>query len=159
RACDRWRDNLLTALALVEAEIDFGPDQDVSDQLGDVAPVVEQTAREMDAALASGRKGLHLREGVTVAVIGRPNVGKSSLVNLLATRDVAIVTDVPGTTRDVLEVPLELDGVPVLVLDTAGLRDTADPVEAEGVARARRRAAQADIRLLVVDATDPVLPG
>ena len=90
-----------------------------------------------------------------IAVVGAPNVGKSSLVNLLARRDVAIVTPFPGTTRDVLEVALDLDGLPVTLLDTAGLRDSDDPVEREGVARARRRAAEADLRLGMLDATAP----
>ena len=96
--------------------------------------------------------GERLRAGVTVAVIGPPNVGKSSLVNLLARRDVAIVTPIAGTTRDVIEVQLELAGVPVTLLDTAGLRETDDPIEAEGVARARQRAELADLRLHVVEA-------
>ena len=106
----------------------------------------------MAAHLADAGRGERLRYGVTVAVIGAPNVGKSSLVNLLARREVAIVTAIAGTTRDVIEVQLDLGGVPVTLLDTAGLRESADPVEAEGVARARHRAAQADLRLLVVDA-------
>ena len=89
---------------------------------------------------------------MTVAVIGPPNVGKSSLVNRLARRDVAIVTASPGTTRDVIEVQLDLEGLPVTMLDTAGLRDTADPIEAEGIARARSRAEQADLRLYVFEA-------
>ena len=92
---------------------------------------------------------------MTVAVIGPPNVGKSSLVNLLARRDVAIVTAIAGTTRDVIEVQLELDGVPVTLLDTAGLRETDDPIETGGVARARRRAAEADLCLHVIEAGAP----
>jgi tRNA modification GTPase len=152
-----WRERLLTALALVEAEIDFAADgEEVPDAaLARVLPDLARLEAEMAAHLADGSRGERLRAGVAIAVVGPPNVGKSSLVNLLARRDVAIVTPIPGTTRDVIEVHLDLGGVPVVLLDTAGLRETTDPVEAEGVARARSRAEQADIRLLVVDATDP----
>jgi tRNA modification GTPase len=152
-----WRERLLTALVLVEAEIDFAADgDDVPDvALARVLPDLARVEAEMAAHLADGARGERLRAGVTVAVVGAPNVGKSSLVNLLARRDVAIVTPVPGTTRDVIEVHLDLGGVPMVLLDTAGLRETSDPVEAEGVARARSRAEQADLRLHVVDATDP----
>ncbi|HEX6014371.1 MAG TPA: tRNA uridine-5-carboxymethylaminomethyl(34) synthesis GTPase MnmE [Geminicoccaceae bacterium] len=152
-----WRERLLTALALVEAEIDFAADgEEVPDAtLARVLPDLARIEAEMAAHLADGARGERLRAGVTVAVVGAPNVGKSSLVNLLARRDVAIVTPIPGTTRDVIEVHLDLGGVPVVLLDTAGLRETGDPVEAEGVARALSRAEQADLRLHVVDATDP----
>lgn len=148
-----WRERLLHALALIEAEIDFAPDEDVPDSmLAQIGPGLERLSAELAAHLADGGRGERLRAGVTVAVIGPPNVGKSTLVNLLARRDVAIVTPLPGTTRDVIEVQLDLGGVPVTLLDTAGLRETADPIEAEGIARARARAAQADLRLYVVEA-------
>ena len=151
-----WRERLLTALALIEAEIDFAPDEEVPDaMLARVLPDLRRIEAEMAVHLADDGRGERLRSGVTVAVIGPPNVGKSSLVNLLARRDVAIVTAIAGTTRDVIEVQLELDGVPVTLLDTAGLRDTDDPIEAEGVARARRRAAQADLCLHVIEAGTP----
>lgn len=154
-----WRERLLTALALIEAEIDFAAEEEVPDaMLARVLPEVAGVRAQMAAHLADGRRGERLRAGVTVAVVGAPNVGKSSLVNLLARRDVAIVTPIPGTTRDVIEVPLELAGLPVTLLDTAGLRATEDPVEAEGVARARRRAGSADLRLLLVEATSPAPP-
>jgi tRNA modification GTPase len=152
-----WRERLLQCLALVEAEIDFGADEaEVGEgMLRRVAPEVGGVAAAIAAHLADGHRGERLRAGLTVAVIGAPNAGKSSLVNLLARRDVAIVTPVPGTTRDVIEVPLDLDGLPVTLLDTAGLRETDDPVEAVGVERARRRAAESDLRLGVLDATAP----
>ncbi len=152
-----WRERLLEALALVEAEIDFAAEEEVPEaMLAVIRPDVDRLLIEIQAHLADDRRGERMRTGVTVAVTGGPNVGKSSLVNLLARREVAIVTPIPGTTRDVIEVQLDLAGVPVTVLDTAGLRDTEDPVEAEGVARARRRAGQADLRLLVVEADRPV---
>lgn len=151
-----WRERLLTALALIEAEIDFAPDEEVPDaMLARVLPDLRRLEAELSAHLADDHRGERLRAGVTVAVIGPPNVGKSSLVNLLARRDVAIVTAIAGTTRDVIEVQLELGGVPVTLLDTAGLCDTDDPIEAEGVARARQRAELADLRLYVVDAGAP----
>ncbi|HEX8374490.1 MAG TPA: tRNA uridine-5-carboxymethylaminomethyl(34) synthesis GTPase MnmE, partial [Geminicoccaceae bacterium] len=152
-----WRERLLHCLAMVEAEIDFGADEaEVQEgMLARVAPQVDEVAGAVAAHLADGHRGERLRAGLAVAVVGAPNAGKSSLVNLLARRDVAIVTPIPGTTRDVIEVPLDLGGLPVTLLDTAGLRETDDPVEAVGVERARRRAAEADLRLGVLDATAP----
>ena len=149
-----WRERLLTALALVEAEIDFAAEEEVPESLlAPLLPDLRAVMQEMAAHLADNRRGERLRAGITVAVTGAPNVGKSSLVNLLARRDVAIVTPVPGTTRDVIEVQLDLAGLPVVLLDTAGLRETSDPIEAEGIARARTRAANADLRLHLRDAT------
>ena len=152
-----WRERLLGSLALLEAEIDFAPDQEVpGGMLARVLPEVTSLRFELARHLAEGSKGERLRAGVTVAVIGAPNVGKSSLVNLLARREVAIVTAVAGTTRDVIEVQLDLDGTPVVLLDTAGLRETDDPVEALGVERARRRAAEADLLVHLLDASAPL---
>lgn len=147
-----WRERLLQALTLLEAEIDFAAEEEVPDALwaglaGELVPLLEA----MRAHLNDQHKGERLREGVTIAVIGAPNVGKSSLVNALARRDVAIVTPMPGTTRDVIEVSLDLAGLPVTLLDTAGLRESDDPIEREGIARARTRAASADLRLHLVD--------
>ena len=151
-----WRERLLEALARVEAEIDFAAEEEVPEaMLAAVRPDLDRLRAELRAHLADGRRGERLRSGITVAVTGPPNVGKSSLVNLLAGRDVAIVTPLPGTTRDVIEVQLELAGLPVTLLDTAGLRDTTDPIEAEGVARARQRAAAADLRLVMGEVGAP----
>lgn len=148
----QWRESMLQALALLEAEIDFAADEEVPDALWQtLAPQLVETVTAIRCHLDDGQRGERLREGVTIAVIGAPNVGKSSLVNALARRDVAIVTAIPGTTRDVIEVPLDLDGLPVTLLDTAGLRASGDPIEQEGIARARARAESADIRLLVVE--------
>jgi tRNA modification GTPase len=147
-----WREALLGALARLEAEIDFAPEEDVPDQLLEtVRPEVRRLSAEIAAHLADGHRGERLRAGLTVAVFGPPNAGKSSLVNLLARRDVAIVTPLPGTTRDVLEVHLELAGYPVTLLDTAGLREAADLIEAEGIRRARACADHADLRLIMFD--------
>lgn len=160
RLYEGWRERLLGMLAEVEAEIDFAAEEldvpaDLSAQLVDRLVALEG---ELRAHLDDNRRGERLRAGMTVAVTGPPNVGKSSLVNLLAERDVAIVTPLPGTTRDVIEVPLELDGLPVTLLDTAGLRDTEDPIEAEGVRRARARAEAADLRLYLIEAGQVDLP-
>ena len=153
RQYDRWREQLLAALARLEAAIDFAPEEEdvPADLLATVRPQVARLAAEVAAHLEDGRRGERLRDGLTIAVLGPPNAGKSSLVNRLARRDVAIVTARPGTTRDVLEVHLDLGGYPVTVLDTAGLREAADEIEAEGVRRARDRAARADLRLLLFD--------
>jgi tRNA modification GTPase len=123
-----------------------------------VAPALKTTAAlrdEIATALAGAERGERLREGLTVAIAGPPNAGKSTLFNYLARRDAAIVSPYPGTTRDVLEIHLDLGDYPVTVLDTAGIRPTTDPVEREGVERARARAAAADLVLWVVDAAEP----
>lgn len=155
-------DDLVAALTefriRAEAAIDF-PDEDLDlpDDAAAVARLAELQHR-LAALLDSARQGQRLRDGLTVVIAGRPNAGKSSLLNRLAGRDIAIVTPIAGTTRDVLRTELQLDGLPVHVLDTAGLRDSADPVEAEGVRRARLEIREADLILVVVDATDPLLP-
>ena len=148
-----WRRRLIEALALVEAGLDFSDEADVP---ADVAAPALRLARELrdeiGAVLADAPRGERLREGLTIAIAGPPNAGKSSLFNWLAGRDAAIVSPYPGTTRDVLEVHLDLGGYPLTVLDTAGVRDSTDPVEAEGVRRAQARAAEADLVLWVTDA-------
>jgi tRNA modification GTPase len=152
---ERWRTQLIKALALVEARIDFADEGDVPEDL--VAPALVAVRRlrdDISAALADERRGERLRDGFVVAIAGPPNAGKSSLLNRLARREAAIVTPFPGTTRDVIEVHLSLDGYPVTVLDTAGIRATEDPVEQEGVRRAQMRAAAADLVLWVTDAAE-----
>ncbi len=153
-----WADRLAGVLAHLEADLDF-PDEDLPDGVADQAwaPVAEVVAA-LRRHLADGGRAERLRDGVTVAIIGPPNAGKSLLMNRLAGREVAIVSAIAGTTRDVIEVALDLDGYPVTLLDTAGLRDSDDPIEREGVARARARADQADLRLLV-SAPDAPLAG
>ncbi len=150
---DAWSARLTRLLAWREAEIDFADEPLPDDLQAEIMQAATALAAEMAARLDDGRRGERLRDGVRIAVIGAPNAGKSSLVNALARRDAAIVSAEAGTTRDVLDVHLELDGWPVVLSDTAGLRDTRDAVEREGVRRARQAAAAADLRLLVVDAT------
>lgn len=154
RLYDGWRERLLTCLARLEAEIDF-PDEDLADDIaGQVGIEVSALAQEVAVFLDDRRRGERLREGLYVAIVGAPNVGKSSLMNRLARRDVAIVAATAGTTRDVIEVRLDLAGLPVTIADTAGLRETGDAVEMEGVRRARAQAAMADLTIAVFDATE-----
>ncbi|MDE1934349.1 tRNA uridine-5-carboxymethylaminomethyl(34) synthesis GTPase MnmE [Bradyrhizobium sp.] len=148
-----WRARVIQALALIEAGIDFSDEGDVPAEL--IAPAlatVESLVAEIADALAGQGRSERLRDGVIVAIAGPPNVGKSTLINVLARREVAIVSPYAGTTRDLIEVQLDLDGYPVTVIDTAGIRDTDDPIEQEGVRRARSRAAEADLVLWMTDA-------
>ncbi len=156
RIYDGWRVTLIDAMALVEAAIDFSDESDVGDAATRQArTLVDSLVAAMRSHLAGAHRGEIVREGYRVVLAGPPNVGKSSLLNALARRDVAIVSDEPGTTRDVLEVRLDLGGLPVIVSDTAGLRDSAGPVEREGIRRTIERAAGADLVVWVVDALEP----
>ena len=153
---EAWRQRLIAALALVEARIDFSDEADVPEDL--VSPALH-AARELvddiQKTLRDEHRGERLREGLVVAIAGPPNAGKSSLLNRLARREAAIVSPYAGTTRDVIEVHLDLGGYPVTLLDTAGIRESDDPVEQEGVRRAQARAEAADLVLWVVDAAQP----
>jgi len=152
-----WRQRIVHARALVEAELDFADEADVGDApSAGVWPDMRGLVDEIDAHLASYHRAEIIREGFRVVIVGAPNAGKSSLLNALAARDVAIVTEEAGTTRDLIEVPLDLGGVKVLVTDTAGLRDNAGRVETVGIARARERAAEADLILSLTDLSAPV---
>ena len=149
---EEWRRKIIEALALVEARIDFADEADVPEDL--IAPALHaaQQLRNMIAeAVANSGRGERLREGLVVAIAGPPNAGKSTLLNRLARREAAIVSPIPGTTRDVIEVHLNLGDYPVTLLDTAGIRESSDPVEQEGVRRALARAEEADLVLWVTD--------
>jgi tRNA modification GTPase len=149
-----WRSKLIEAMALIEANLDFADEADVPENLlAPAARAASEMLAEIEVALADARRGERLREGFSVAIAGAPNAGKSTLLNALAQRDVAIVSDIPGTTRDVIEVALDLNGVPVVLIDTAGIRETNDPVEQEGVRRALARAEAADL-VLMLEAAD-----
>jgi tRNA modification GTPase len=149
---ETWRQRLIEALALVEAGIDFSDEEDVpKDMMSRSLELIGPLAEEISKAGAG--QGERLREGLRVAIAGPPNAGKSTLFNRLARREAAIVSPFPGTTRDVLELHLDLSGYPVTVLDTAGIRETNDPVEREGVRRASEQAAGANLVLWVVDAS------
>ncbi|RHY69373.1 hypothetical protein DYB30_006611 [Aphanomyces astaci] len=153
---DDWRRSIMQCLAHSEALIDFGDDED--DVTDDAYIAVIQSVRDLKASiqrhLQDGRRGEILRHGVHVAILGSPNAGKSSLLNLLAQRDAAIVSPIAGTTRDIVQVPLNLAGYPVVLHDTAGIRDTSDVIEREGVHRALRCNDASQLKLVVVDVQD-----
>jgi tRNA modification GTPase len=151
-----WRARIIEASALVETGIDFSDEGDVPGEL--MAPAfqkIKALLAEIGEVLAAQGRGERLRDGLVVAIAGPPNVGKSTLMNQLARREVAIVSPHAGTTRDIIEAQLDLNGYPVTVIDTAGIRETSDPVEQEGVRRARTRAAQADLVLWLTDGGSP----
>lgn len=148
-----WAVELTRLEAHLAAAIDFADDDLPADLLPGIRSGLAALQEKLAAKLGEAAQGERLREGLYVAILGAPNAGKSSLLNALAQRDVAIVTEIAGTTRDVLEVPLAVGGYPLTLADTAGLRDAADRVEQEGIRRALQRAEAADLRLLVVDAT------
>jgi tRNA modification GTPase len=166
---DTWRDMLVAGLAHAEAVIDFGDDERLDDALldeddqqlaqdnvwGGVVGNMEVLERSMRRQLQDARRGELVRQGLQIAIVGPPNAGKSSLFNILADRDAAIVSPTAGTTRDVLELSLNLGGVKCVLQDTAGVRTfTDDAIEMEGIARATRAAAQADLVLAMVDSSD-----
>jgi tRNA modification GTPase len=157
-----WRAKIIEASALIAAGIDFSDEGDVSAELlGPALAKIKALLAEIEEVLAAQGQSERLREGLVVAIAGAPNVGKSTLMNHLARREVAIVSPHAGTTRDVIEVQLDLDGYPVTVIDTAGIRETDDPVEQEGVRRAKARAGEADLVLWLVDgvASGPAVGG
>ena len=150
---ETWRTDLISLLAHAEADIDF-PDEDLPDGLAAaVRPRVIELRDRIATHLDDGHRGERLRDGLYVVIVGPPNAGKSSLLNAMARRDAAIVSTTAGTTRDVIEVHLDIGGYPVLLADTAGLRRAADAIEGEGVRRALARAAQADLKIVLADAT------
>lgn len=155
-----WRADLLVLRSSIEARLDFSDEGDVGalDLAGERSRL-DVLASRIAEHLASYRAAEIVRDGYRVALVGPPNVGKSSLLNALARRDVAIVTDIPGTTRDLVEIHLDLDGQKVIVTDTAGLRDGADPVEAIGIERAAKAAGVADLVVTLSDGTDGFLTG
>lgn len=150
-----WAEKLVRALAYAEAQIDFADEDLPEDEVkSHVTPVLSDILNQITTHLDDGNRGEILREGIKIAIIGAPNAGKSSLVNALAKRDIAIVSDVAGTTRDVLEVHLDLNGYPVTLYDTAGLRSkTDDKIEQEGIRRAQAKASEADFKILMFDGT------
>jgi len=155
-----WREGVLDALAQIEGEIDFPDEADIPDDLAHKAfSPIKSLREDMDAALETAERGERVRAGIEIAIIGAPNSGKSSLINCLAGREAAIVTSQAGTTRDIIEVNLVMGGLAVCISDTAGLRESADVIEAEGIRRARARAENADIRILVQDSVNPKQEG
>lgn len=153
-----WREELVGAMALVESALDFSDEGDVGQEVvGEAETRVRGIVRTITAELADGRQGERLRDGFRVVLAGPPNAGKSSLLNAMARREAAIVSEEAGTTRDVIEVHLDLGGYPVQLLDTAGIRQAQGAVEEEGIRRTIASAADADLVIWLVDATDPAL--
>jgi tRNA modification GTPase len=156
RRAEAWREALIGLRAELEARLDFADEGDVPDALPEgFWAALDALRADMAASLATGKSGERIREGFRIAIVGRPNAGKSSLLNALARREVAIVTGEAGTTRDVLEVPLDLNGYAVLLFDTAGLREACSAAEQEGVRRTRLTAEAADLVLWLEDSTEP----
>ncbi|WP_138381211.1 tRNA uridine-5-carboxymethylaminomethyl(34) synthesis GTPase MnmE [Luteithermobacter gelatinilyticus] len=149
-----WRRDITAAMAYLEADIDFADEEIPEDVTAQVRPRIEQLRARIAAHLDDNHKGERIRDGLQVVILGAPNVGKSTLLNFLSRRDVAIVSDIAGTTRDILEVHLDIAGYPVTVVDTAGIRESADVIEAEGIRRAERRAREADLKVIMLEAAD-----
>jgi len=154
-----WKENLLDALAQIEGEIDFPDEEDIPDALSHKAyPILQGIKDKIDILLQDSIRGQKVREGIFVTLIGAPNSGKSSIINRLSNSDIAIVTDKAGTTRDVLTADIVIGGLAVTISDTAGLRETKDIIEGEGVRRAKEKAVQSDLRLWVVDGSITAWP-
>ncbi len=151
RLAEGWRHHLLHSLAFVEATIDFADEELPPDLLEQITDELALTVAAIDAEVAGARIAERVREGFEVALVGRPNVGKSTLLNALAGRDAALTSEIAGTTRDVIEVRVDLGGLALTILDMAGIREAGETIEHMGVARARARAAGADLRLFLVD--------
>ena len=148
-----WREILLKIQALLEAYIDF-PDEDIPESvLNNMQETISKLKTQLNDHLDDNNRGEKLKNGLSLSIFGPPNVGKSSLINLLAKKDIAIVSDIAGTTRDVIETYMDIGGFPILLADTAGIRDGGDIIEQEGIKRAQKKTLEADIKILVLDAT------
>ncbi|SHJ03953.1 tRNA uridine-5-carboxymethylaminomethyl(34) synthesis GTPase MnmE [Wenxinia saemankumensis] len=154
RAVETWRGLAVRAMALVEATLDFSEDEIPDGLMDEVGAMIADLSSRIESAHRNGQGAERVRRGFEVAIVGPPNAGKSTLLNRLAGRQAALTSEIAGTTRDVIEVRLDLGGLPVTVLDTAGLREDADGVEAAGIDFGRQRAAAADIRVYLGDAED-----
>ena len=153
-----WRSGLIDLLARLEVYIDF-PDEDLPTELADsILDRIRSLEHALDAAIADSHRGRQIREGYRIVILGEPNAGKSSLFNALLKTEAAIVTPIAGTTRDIIEAQLRIGPYSVLLYDTAGLRETDEAIEAEGIRRARVKAEEADLRIWVIDSTGPALP-
>ncbi|WP_108483786.1 tRNA uridine-5-carboxymethylaminomethyl(34) synthesis GTPase MnmE [Oceaniglobus ichthyenteri] len=152
-----WRRNLIRAAALLEATIDFADEEVPIDVSPEVTSLIDTTLRDLQQQASGSHAAERVRDSFEVAIIGAPNIGKSTLLNALAGRDAAITSEIAGTTRDVIEVRMEIDGLPVTLLDTAGLRETSDQIEQIGVDRAKKRASMADLRIALVQSVDESL--
>ncbi|QDY69988.1 tRNA uridine-5-carboxymethylaminomethyl(34) synthesis GTPase MnmE [Qingshengfaniella alkalisoli] len=152
---EQWRSRLIRSMALIEATIDFADEEVPEDVTPEVSELLSSVRQEIEAELDGYEAAERIRDGFEVAILGRPNIGKSTLLNSLAGREAAITSDIAGTTRDVIEVRMDIRGLPVTFLDTAGLRETTDEIEAKGVDLALRRARNADLRVVLTDGALP----
>lgn len=148
---ESWREQIITAMAYLEADIDFSDEEIPDDVVARVGPIVAKLRETIGQHLDDAHRGERLRHGLQVVILGAPNAGKSTFLNYLSKRDVAIVSDIAGTTRDLIEVHLDISGFPVNVIDTAGIRESEDAIEAEGVRRAEGKAKEADLKILLID--------
>lgn len=154
----QWREELIRIMSLIEAYIDF-PDEDLPDDLiNDITSDVDKLKNEIAKHLHDNHIGERIRDGFNIAIIGEPNAGKSSLLNLLAKKEIAIVSDIAGTTRDALEVHLDIKGYPIILQDTAGIRESKDEIETKGITIAKNKAETADLKLILIDATKTQIP-
>lgn len=149
-----WRHEMISAMAYLEADIDFADEEIPDDVTERIRPIVEKLHEKITNHLADGHRGERLRHGLQVVILGAPNAGKSTLLNYLSKREVAIVSDIAGTTRDTLEVHLDISGYPVSIIDTAGIRTTEDTIEVEGIKRAVKRAEDADLKIIIIDGSE-----
>lgn len=157
--CERWRRDLIRCRAMIEAEFDFSDEEDIPGSVSDtIWTDIERVQAEFVEQISLGERGERLKDGLRIVILGRPNAGKSSLLNRLAQRDVAIVTEEAGTTRDILSVDMDLAGFPVTIMDTAGIRETSGLVEKEGIRRAFDQAKASDLVLELIDCTAPEEP-
>ena len=154
RKCDIWRQKLVRAMALMEAVIDFADEDVPTDVRPEVSALLNEVLGELTREIDGRKAAERIRDGFEVALVGKPNVGKSTLLNAIAGRDVAITSEIAGTTRDVIEVRLDLDGLPVTLLDLAGIRESTDSIEKLGVDLALSRAVAADMRVFLVERAD-----
>jgi len=154
RKCDIWRQRLVRAMALMEAVIDFADEDVPTDVRPEVSALLNEVLGELTREIDGRKAAERIRDGFEVALVGKPNVGKSTLLNAIAGRDVAITSEIAGTTRDVIEVRLDLDGLPVTLLDLAGIRESTDSIEKLGVDLALSRAVAADMRVFLVERAD-----
>lgn len=146
-----WREKIISAMAYLEADIDFSDEEIPDDVTARIRPIIEKLHADVEKHLSDGHRGERLRHGLQVVILGAPNAGKSTLLNYLSKRDVAIVSDIAGTTRDLLEVHLDISGFPVSIIDTAGIRSSEDVIEIEGIKRAEARAENADLKIIIID--------
>jgi len=149
---ETWREDVLKVLSNIEAKIDF-PDEDLPEEiLNDIKKKTDKIIHEMETSLQDNKVGQIVRDGFKIAIIGPPNVGKSSLLNYLSNRDVAIVSEIAGTTRDVIETHLNINGYPVIISDTAGIREAKDEIEKKGIKLSLKKADEADLNIIIIEA-------